>query len=84
MIFAGGSVVWTIGHSPSHGVRRASPLSEGAKIGSLRLSAFKRSLLYFVQRLSGMIGLGLVGDGADGLAFHAVFGVITKQVNITQ
>ena len=81
MIFAGGSVVWTIGHSPSHGVRRASPLSEGAKIGFLR---FKGSLLYFVQGLSGMIGLGLIGDGADGLAFHAVFGVITKQVNITQ
>jgi len=27
----GGSVVCAIGHSPSHGVRRASPLSEGAK-----------------------------------------------------
>ena len=27
----GGSVVCTIGHAPSHGLRRASPLSEGAK-----------------------------------------------------
>ena len=27
----GGSVVCTVGHSPSHGLRRASPLSEGAK-----------------------------------------------------
>ena len=27
----GGSVVCTIGHSPSHGLRRASPLNEGAK-----------------------------------------------------
>ena len=27
----GGSGVCTIGYSPSHGVRRASPLSEGAK-----------------------------------------------------
>ena len=27
----GGSVVCTVGHSPSHGSRRASPLSEGAK-----------------------------------------------------
>ena len=27
----GGSVVYTMGHSPSHGLRRASPLSEGAK-----------------------------------------------------
>ena len=27
----GGSVVYTMGHSPSHGLRRASPLSVGAK-----------------------------------------------------
>ena len=27
----GGSVVHTMGHSPSHGLRRASPLKEGAK-----------------------------------------------------
>ena len=27
----GGSVFYTMGHSPSHGLRRASPLSEGAK-----------------------------------------------------
>ena len=27
----GGSVVHSVGHSPSHGLRRASPLTEGAK-----------------------------------------------------
>ena len=31
----GGSVVCTMGHSPSHGLRRASPLGEGTK-GVLR------------------------------------------------
>ena len=30
----------------------------------------------------GVIGLGLVGDGADGLALHAVFGVEAKEIDV--
>ena len=38
----GGSVVCTIGHSPSHGLRRASPLIEGGQ-GMLQ----KRRKIYY-------------------------------------
>ena len=34
--------------------------------------------LHFVQWFSGVIGLGFISNGADGLAFDAVFGVVAK------
>ena len=34
----------------------------------------------FIQRLDGVIPLGLVGHGADGLTLHAVLGIVAEKV----
>jgi len=40
-------------------------------------------LLLQIQGLSGMIGLGFIGHGANGLSIDTVFGVVAKKVYIT-
>ena len=39
--------------------------------------------LSLIQRLPRLVALGLVGDGADGLALHTVFGVVAEEVDVS-
>ena len=40
--------------------------------------------LQFIERLYRVIFLSLISNGADGLAVHAVFGIVAEKVYITQ
>ena len=55
----------------------AHALSGGTAADS-KIVNYTFPLFRLIQWAGGIIGLGFIGDGADGFAFDAVFGIVAK------
>ena len=73
------AVIVGTGHCPARAVSEILLL-----YGRGAAPPLQYEMLHLVQGPLGMIGLGLVGNGSDGLSLDAVLGVIAEKVYIIQ